>query len=107
MYLLENKEKKLYEIISEIEENNHSKTSLREKYIHLKRILERSCKEITTEDTLQFPSLFSRIVYIFQTHKLPKKLEWQLQNIRVKTSFLLKDEQNIISEKQKSPRIKA
>lgn len=100
MCLLENKEKKIQEIISEIEENHHSKSSLREKYIHLKRILERNCKEITTKESLQFPSLFSRIVYISQSFSLPKGLEWQLQNIRVKASFLLKNEQNTISEKQ-------
>ncbi len=100
MYLLENNEKKIHEIISEIEENNNSKISIREKYIHLKRILERNCKEITTKDSLQFPSLFSRIVYISQSYNLPKGLEWQLQNIRVKASFLLKNEKNTVSERQ-------
>lgn len=100
MYLLENKEAKYQEIIAEIEVNNNSTISLREKYIHLKRILERSCKDITTKDTLQFPSLFSRIVYISQIYNLPKGLEWQLQNIRVKASFLIKDDRNTISTKQ-------
>ncbi len=100
MYLSENKEDRYREIIAEIEENDNSNISFREKYIHLKRILERSCKEITTNDTLQFPSLFARLVYIFQMHNLPKGLEWQLQNIRVKTSFLLKDEHNTVSSKQ-------
>lgn len=100
MYLSENKEYKYQEIITEIEENRNSNIPLREKYIHLKRILERNCKEITMKDTLQFPSLFSRIVYISQTYNLPKSLEWQLQNIRVKASFLLKEDQNTVSHKQ-------
>lgn len=69
---------------------------LRSKYIQLKQLLERWCKEITTEETLQFPSLFSRLVYIGQKLRLPRKLEWQLQNIRVKASFLLQNDKNII-----------
>lgn len=100
MYLLENNEKKYQEIIAEIEANNNSDITLREKYIHLKRILERSCKEITSRETLQFPSLFARLVYIFQIYRLPQSLEWELQNIRVKTSFLLQNEQNIVSQTQ-------
>lgn len=100
MCLLENKEEKYQEIVSEIERNNNSDISLRQKYIHLKRILERNCKEITMSETLQFPSLFARLVYIAQTYKIPQSLEWQLQNIRVKTSFLLQNEQNIISQSQ-------
>lgn len=100
MYLLENKKKRFEELVSEIEENNSSEATLREKYIYLKRILERSCKEITQNETLQFPSLFARLVYISQTYNLPKSLEWQLQNIRVKSSFLLREEQNVVSKKQ-------
>lgn len=66
----------------------------------MKRILERSCKEITQEDSLQFPSLFSRIVFIAQQYHLPKVLGWRLQNVRKKSNFLLKDENNLISPSQ-------
>jgi DNA replication ATP-dependent helicase Dna2 len=92
--------KKYEDLESDIQVVNNSETSLREKYIQLKRILDRNCKEITKEDTLQFPSLFSRLVYITQKYNLPQSLEWQLQNIRVKASFLIKNENNLISEKQ-------
>lgn len=100
MHSLENQERKYREIIAEIEEHHNSDISLRQKYIHLKRILERCCKEITINETLQFPSLFARLVYIYQIYNLPKTIEWQLQNIRVKSSFLLKNEQNIVSSAQ-------
>lgn len=84
----------------EISDLNISTSSLREKYISLKKVLERNCKEITSGETLQFPSLFSRLVFIGQKYNLPPFLEWQLQTIRVKTSFLLKNENNIISPRQ-------
>ncbi|MDU1891569.1 MAG: AAA domain-containing protein [Dysgonomonas sp.] len=86
--------------IAEIQEIDQSGLSLRNKYIRLKQVLERSCKEITASDSLQFPSLFSRLVFIAQKYDLPKTLEWQLQTIRIKASFLLKNEKNLISPNQ-------
>ncbi|MDU1903880.1 MAG: AAA domain-containing protein [Dysgonomonas sp.] len=91
---------KYNEIISEITENDRSGISLKEKYIRLKRILERSCKDITAGESLQFPSLFSRLVFIAQKYQLPRTVEWNLQNLRVRASFLLRNEKNIISESQ-------
>lgn len=88
------------ELTSELKYISESNSSVREKYIQLKRFLERICRELTLEELLQFPSLFSRIVYIAQKYKLTSGLEWQLQNIRIKGSFLLKDEQNIVSQIQ-------
>ena len=86
--------------VSEIQELDQSDLSLRDKYIALKRLLERSCKEITTSESLQFPSLFSRLVFIGQKYELPKSLEWQLQNIRIKTNFLQQSLKNLISPNQ-------
>ncbi len=87
-------------ILSELEENNLSDSTLRDKYIRLKRILERSCKEITSGESLQFPSLFSRLVFISQKYDLPRSVECNLQNIRVKGSFLLQADENIVSQLQ-------
>ncbi len=84
----------------EIQETDQSALSLRNKYIQLKRILERSCKDITADESLQFPSLFSRLVFIAQKYQLPKLLEWRLQNIRIKANFLLANEKNLISPYQ-------
>jgi len=90
----------LSDYLSGIELTDQSDLSLRNKYIRLKRILERSCKEITGSESLQFPSLFSRLVFISQKYELPKSLEWLLQNIRIKTSFLLRSENNLVSPHQ-------
>lgn len=86
--------------ITEIQQIDQSGLSLRNKYIHLKRILERSCKEVTMSESLQFPSLFSRLVFISQKYNLPKFLEWRLQNIRIKTNFLQRNENNLVSPDQ-------
>ncbi len=54
-----------------------------EKILHLKKLLERLCREITQHEVVQFPNLFSRIVFISQKLQLSKQLEWKLQHIRV------------------------
>ncbi|MDH6307799.1 DNA replication ATP-dependent helicase Dna2 [Dysgonomonas sp. PFB1-18] len=84
----------------EIQQIDQSDLSLRNKYIRLKQILERSCKDITASESLQFPSLFSRLVFISQKYELPKSLEWRLQNIRIKAAFLLRSEKHLISPYQ-------
>lgn len=86
----------LSDYLTEIHQIDESNLSLRNKYICLKQILERSCKELTRSESLQFPSLFSRLVFIAQKYELPKQLEWSLQTIRIKSTFLLKDENNLI-----------
>ncbi|MDR1717491.1 MAG: AAA family ATPase [Prevotella sp.] len=86
--------------LSEIQQIDSSDLSLRNKYIRLKRVLERGCKDITAGESLQFPSLFSRLVFIGQKYELPKSLEWQLQNIRIKASYLLRNDKNLVSPGQ-------
>ncbi|WP_165040557.1 DEAD/DEAH box helicase [Dysgonomonas sp. ZJ709] len=88
------------DFLSEIQELDQSDLSLRNKYLHLKQVLERSCKELTMSESLQFPSLFARLVFIAQKYDLPKSIEWQLQNIRVKASFLLRSDDNLVSTVQ-------
>lgn len=89
----------IYEnILYEISEIENYTIPLKQKYIFLKGILDRVCKECTSSENLQFSSLFSRIVFISQKYNLPKSLEWNLQNIRVKSIFLLKDESNTVSQ---------
>lgn len=86
-----------YLVIKQIDD---SELPAREKYIQLKRLLEISCKEITASESLQFPSFFSRIVFIAQKFNLPKTLEWKLQHIRVQTTFLQQDEKRFVTDAQ-------
>ena len=77
-----------------------SSLSVKDRYIQLKGLLEISSKEITASESLQFPSLFSRLVFISQKYNLPKSLEWQLQHIRVTAAFLQQDNKHVVSENQ-------
>lgn len=85
---------------NELQQIDNSNLSVREKYIALKYLLERACKELTSNESLQFPSLFSRLVFIAQKYDIPRQLERQLQRIRVKAIFLQKDKNNVVSNSQ-------
>lgn len=84
---------------SEIEELVELALPVREKYIALKHILERSCYEFTQDEPLQFPSCFSRLVFLSQKHELSQSLERQLHRLRIKGRFLQKDDKNILYQK--------
>lgn len=83
--------------ISEIQELSSPSFSSNEKSLHLKKILERLAKEITRDEVVQFPNLFSRLVFIAQKYDLSKQLEWQLQHFRVKTGEIRRNAQRKIS----------
>ncbi len=91
--------KSYQEKISEIEELLDLTLPVREKYIALKYILERSCYEFTQDEPLQFPSCFSRLVFLSQKHELSQTLERQLHRLRIKGRFLQKDDKNILYQK--------
>lgn len=74
--------------ISEIEEISNSTIEIKEKLFELKRILERIAKKLTADQPVQFPNLFARLVFVSQKHNLSKKLEWQLQNLRVRSKHV-------------------
>lgn len=80
--------------ISEIEALSASPLDAVEKVQQLKKILERLCREMTQEESLQFSNLFSRIMFISQKLKLPRQLEWQLQHFRVRVKELRREPDN-------------
>ncbi len=90
----------LENIQQELSQISQSDFSFRHKFLETKRILERLCKEITEEETLQFPSLFSRIVFIGQKYNLPRGIEQSLHHLRIVGNYLLQDEKNQVNEKQ-------
>lgn len=93
-------EEEFHEFICEICENNELAFSFAEKFIQLKNILDRLTKLLTRDESLQFPSLFSRIAYISRKYCLSRKIEWGLQNIRVITANILKNPDKKIIEKE-------
>ena len=73
---------------------------LKKKLHALKQILERLCRELTKEESLQFPNLFSRLVFIAQKHHLPRQLEWRLQHFRVRENDLRKNAAQQITNRE-------
>lgn len=74
--------------IQEIDNLSISETDALKQLGRLKSILERLCRELTRDEAMQFSNLFSRLVYIAQKYKIPKRLEWQLQHFRVQEKEL-------------------
>ena len=74
--------------LTETEELSAAPGGVKEKLHELKRILERLCRELTKEESVQFPNLFSRLVFIAQKYRLSKQLEWRLQHFRVREKEL-------------------
>jgi len=90
----------LQSYISETNEIAADPYDVKEKLHALKRILERLCRELTKEESMQFPNLFSRLVFIAQKYHLPKQLEWRLQHFRVRESVLRKDSAQPITNQE-------
>ncbi|MFV0468829.1 MAG: AAA domain-containing protein [Dysgonomonas sp.] len=98
--MLENSLEKYDQYISEIQEIEQSVGTLRDKYLASKQFLERLCKDITRGESLQFSSLFSRLVFISNKYHIDRHSEKQLHKIRINASFLLRDKNNRVSSFQ-------
>ncbi len=81
--------------LSEIKSISEQNICADEKLLYLKNLLERLCIEITQYEVVQFPNLFSRLVFISQKFQLPKQLEWKLQHIRATANDIRKKSKSI------------
>lgn len=84
--------------IAEAQEISESRNNFNKKLFELKRILERLSKELTANESIQFPNLFSRLVFLSQKQGLPKQLEWQLQHLRVRDKEIRKKRKKHLTE---------
>lgn len=82
---------------TELQEIYNSETDTNQKLSALRKTLERLTRELTGSETIQFPNLFARIVFISKKYKLSKQLEWQLQNLRVRAGEVRKNKELEIS----------
>ncbi len=60
----------------------HPKLSLKDKFRKLKQLLQRLCVELTQAESLQFSTLFARVVFLSNKLGYDKKKQWQLQHFR-------------------------
>ena len=79
----------------EIESLSKSEIDPKEKLFGLKKILERLVGELTAEDPVQFPNLFSKLVFVAQKLNLTKRPEWQLQNLRVRSKTVRSEKKKV------------
>lgn len=82
----------------EIQEISESGSSFNKKISGLKGVLERLSRELTATESIQFPTLFSRLVFLAQKHRLPKQLEWRLQHLRVRSKEVRKEKKQELTE---------
>jgi DNA replication ATP-dependent helicase Dna2 len=82
IFSMENQQAALdfFEELQHIEQQE--RLNLADKYSMLRSVLDRLCKEQTRQETLQFSTLFSRIVFLGNRFRLSGKLQWELQQLR-------------------------
>jgi len=71
--------------LADIQEISTSGFTFSNRLFELKRVMERLSRELTSDEPVQFPTLFSRLVFLARKHRLPERLEWQLQHLRVRS----------------------
>lgn len=86
--------------ISEAIEISNLDIDTNKKLLELKKILERLARELTSEEPIQFPNLFSRLVFVAKKYDTPKQLEWKLQNLRVRAKEIRKKSGETIGEEE-------
>ena len=87
---------------TEIQEISTFESSFNDKLFALKKLLERLSRELTSDESIQFPTLFSRLVFLAQKHQLPKQLEWQLQHLRVRAKEIRKKREELTETEYRS-----
>jgi hypothetical protein len=60
------------EIFEELLEIHNEQTKVPDKYPKMLSLLERACKELKSQENIQFPNLFSRLNYVCQKFQLDK-----------------------------------
>ncbi|MDO5523506.1 MAG: AAA domain-containing protein [Bacteroidia bacterium] len=81
--------------LTEIQEISTSESSFNDKLFELKKLLERLSRELTSGESIQFPTLFSRLVFLAQKLRLSKQSEWQLQHLRVHAKEIRKKKEEL------------
>jgi len=73
----------------ELEETHHEPDSIKDKYLKMRSLLERVCKDLTANERIQFSNLFSRLNYICEKTKLDKYKTFQINTFRINANNVL------------------
>jgi len=77
------------EYFNEIIESHTSDSTVIEKYPKLRYLLERVCKDLTTNESVQFSNLFSRLNYVCDKFNLPGRKKYQINTFRIHANNVL------------------
>lgn len=86
------------EFFDELIENHSEQNSFKDKYPKMRSLLERACKDITSNENIQFSNLFSRLNYVCDITKLDKRKTFQINTLRINANNVLRSAFNPTQE---------
>lgn len=77
------------EFFDDLIEIHKEKNSTTDKYPKLRSLLERVCKDLTANESIQFSNLFSRLNYVCEKAKLDRRKTFQINTLRINANNVL------------------
>ena len=77
------------EFFDDLIEIHNEQNSITDKYPKLRSLLERACKDITKDESIQFSNLFSRLNYVCEKTNLDRRKTFQINTLRINTNNVL------------------
>ena len=77
------------EFFDDLLEVSNGHNSITDKYPKMRSLLERACKDLTSEENIQFSNLFSRLNYVCEKTKLDKQKTFQINSFRINANKVL------------------
>lgn len=79
------------EFLEELVEIHIGANQIVDKYPKMRSLLERVCKDLTSEENIQFSNLFSRLSYVSDKKNLNKRQKYQINSFRINANKVLHD----------------
>jgi hypothetical protein len=77
------------EFFDELIEIHNEQNSITDKYPKLRSLLERVCKDLTKDESIQFSNLFSRLNYVCEKTNLDRRKTFQINTLRINANNVL------------------
>ncbi len=77
------------EFFDDLIEIHNEQNSTADKYPKLRSLLERACKDLTANESIQFSNLFSRLNYVCEKTNLDRRKTFQINTLRINANNVL------------------
>lgn len=77
------------EFFDDLIEIHNGQNSIIDKYPKLRSLLERVCKDLTANESIQFSNLFSRLNYVCEKTNLDRRKTFQINTLRINANNVL------------------